>query len=76
MKIVFFIITLFLISKNICQPDNDEAENKRFKSMLENYEIEMANKPPAPEPNPQFLDYKNYIKTQIMNRAVLPQTRD
>ena len=74
MKFIFFIIILFMISLISSQVDEEE-ENKKFRAMKEEYEIKIANKPDV-EPNQQFLEYKNYIKTQIMNRAILPEHRD
>ncbi len=46
----------------------DEAQNKKFKQMLLNYEEKMKNQKPV-EYQPGYLEYKQYIVGEIMRRA-------
>jgi hypothetical protein len=68
MKFVILIILLLTINIIFTQSDNEEAENKKFKQMLEEYEKKMAEKKPV-EPDPRFVAYKDHIKNLIMSRA-------
>lgn len=69
-----FLINLAMVRMNtgdgkLSQKEiEEEAENRRYKEALANYEERMKNQKPV-ELNPQFIEYKNYIIGEIMKRA-------
>lgn len=85
MKVLLLLVLcsvfIFLLNFEVkCQPNgninqNEEAENKKWQLMMQNFEKQMkekGNMGGLKQPK-ELLDYKNYIKSQIMSRAVIPK---